>query len=50
MIRRLAEYREAAHTWGTAPDERNLRFPCDDVLAEHTAAYFRGATVGASGS
>jgi hypothetical protein len=48
MIRRLAEYLEVAHTWGTTPEERKLRFPCDHVLPAHTAAYFRGITVGAS--
>ncbi len=45
---RLRQYREVAHTWGTAPDERRRPFPCDHVLPEYTSAYFRGITVGAS--
>ena len=39
---------ETIHTWGTTCDERTLAFPCDRVLPEHNAAYFRGVTVNAS--
>ena len=32
-------------TWGTTEGERELPFPCDRVLPEPRAAYFRGVTV-----
>ncbi len=32
-------------TWGTTKDERELSFPCDKVLPDAHAAYFRGVTV-----
>jgi len=48
MIGGFGEYLEVAYTWGTAPDERSRRFPCDRLLPDHSAAYFRGITVGAS--
>jgi hypothetical protein len=33
--------------WGTTPDERARRFPCDDVLPDHEQALFRAVTVAA---
>ena len=32
-------------TWGTTTDERKLSFPCDRVLLDAQAAYYRGVTV-----
>ncbi len=34
-------------TWGTTESERELPFPCDQVLPEPNSAYFRGVTVSA---
>ena len=36
------------YTWGTAPQERYLPFPCDNFLQGSHAAYYRGITVNAS--
>jgi hypothetical protein len=35
-------------TWGTTPAERRLAFPCDPLLTDAEAAYFRGVTIEAS--
>ncbi|HEV7759354.1 MAG TPA: hypothetical protein VGO78_10205 [Acidimicrobiales bacterium] len=37
--------RAAIDHWGTTPDERARRFPCDDVLPRHEQALFRAVTV-----
>ncbi len=34
--------------WGSTPEERLRRYPCDDVLAEHEQALFRAVTVDAT--
>lgn len=34
-----------AITWGTTEEERALPFPCDALLPEVSAAYYRGVTV-----
>jgi hypothetical protein len=36
-----------ATTWGTTSDERALAFPCDRMLPDADAAYYRGVTVDA---
>ena len=36
---------DTLRNWGTTPDERRAHFPCDDVLPDHSDAYFRGVTV-----
>lgn len=33
--------------WGTTPEERLRRYPCDDVLPEHEQALYRAVTVDA---
>lgn len=35
-------------TWGTEPDERQLVFPCDDLISEPDDALYRGVTINAS--
>jgi hypothetical protein len=35
-------------TWGTTPDERQLPFPCDHVIAQPDAVLYRGVTINAS--
>ena len=35
----------AAYTWGTLEAERRLPFPCDRLVEQTEAAYFRGITV-----
>lgn len=37
--------RSIAVTWGTTAAERAQPFPCDRLLPNHAAAYFRGVTV-----
>jgi hypothetical protein len=37
-----------SQTWGTTPAERRLAFPCDHLIADADAAYFRGVTIDAS--
>ena len=34
-----------AHTWGTEPAERTLSFPCDELMSDADAVYFRGVTI-----
>ncbi|MGH9971405.1 MAG: hypothetical protein ACREBG_26925 [Pyrinomonadaceae bacterium] len=34
--------------WGTLPEERRLRFPCDDLILNTDAALYRGVTINAS--
>jgi hypothetical protein len=34
--------------WGSTPEERLRRYPCDDVLPEHEQALFRAVTVDAT--
>jgi hypothetical protein len=34
-------------TWGTTPDERGVAYPCDGLLPDADAAYYRGVTVDA---
>jgi hypothetical protein len=36
-----------AKTWGTTADERALAFPCDALLPDAEATYYRGVTVDA---
>jgi hypothetical protein len=40
--------RDTIRYWGTTLDERRAHFPCDDVMPDHSVAYFRGVTVRAS--
>lgn len=35
-------------SWGTAPAERRLEFPCDRHVVESAAAYYRGVDIEAS--
>lgn len=37
-----------SETWGTEPQERQLAFPCDVIIAEIDAIVFRGVTIEAS--
>jgi hypothetical protein len=37
----------AIDQWGSTPEERRRRYPCDDVLPEHERALFRAVTVDA---
>jgi hypothetical protein len=37
-----------SETWGTQPQERQLAFPCDDLIAPVDAIAFRGVTIEAS--
>ena len=37
-----------ASTWGTAPDERLLPFPCDTLIPDADAELFRGVTIDAA--
>lgn len=37
----------AIDNWGSTPEERQRRYPCDDVLPEHEQALFRAVTVNA---
>lgn len=39
-----------SETWGTAPEERRLAFPCDGIIQEPDDALYRGVTVNASES
>ena len=34
-----------SENWGTTADERQLRFPCDGILAHADTALFRGITI-----
>src|SRR5882762_1083138 len=34
-------------TWGTEPQERQLPFPCDDIIAQADAELYRGVTIDA---
>lgn len=36
-----------SHTWGTTPEERNYRFPCDKLIPHPDDALFRGVTINA---
>jgi hypothetical protein len=36
-----------ATNWGTSLDERSIQFPCDRIVTEPDAEYFRGVTVDA---
>jgi hypothetical protein len=38
---------EAIDHWGSTPEERLRRYPCDDILPEHQYALFRAVTVDA---
>jgi hypothetical protein len=37
-----------SETWGTEPRERQLPFPCDDIIAPVDAKLYRGITINAS--
>ncbi|MGI9165306.1 MAG: hypothetical protein ACR2G5_02790 [Pyrinomonadaceae bacterium] len=37
-----------SETWGTAPDERQLAFPCDEFIPQRDAALYRGVTIHAT--
>ncbi|MGH9929077.1 MAG: hypothetical protein ACREA9_07595 [Pyrinomonadaceae bacterium] len=37
-----------SETWGTEPEERQLAFPCDDIISQPDDALYRGVTVNAS--
>jgi len=37
-----------SETWGTAPDERQLAFPCDEFIPQGDAALYRGITIHAT--
>ena len=37
-----------SETWGTEPEERQLAFPCDDLIPQPDDALYRGVTVNAS--
>lgn len=41
------DVRAAIDHWGSTPEERRRRYPCDDVLPEHEQALFRAVTVDA---
>jgi hypothetical protein len=34
-----------SHTWGTAPTERRLAFPCDSIISNPDDSVFRGVTI-----
>ncbi|MEK6279110.1 MAG: hypothetical protein AABN95_02040 [Acidobacteriota bacterium] len=36
-----------SQTWGTRPEERQLSYPCDSVIAQPDAALYRGVTIDA---
>jgi hypothetical protein len=36
-----------SETWGTEPEERQLSFPCDEVIMQPDAALYRGVTIDA---
>jgi len=36
---------EIVRTWGTSPEERERRFPCDGILPDANEAYYRGVSV-----
>ena len=36
-----------SHTWGTAPQERQLPFPCDGLIPDAQDSLFRGVTINA---
>jgi len=38
-------WREIGRSWGTTAQERELRFPCDEVLPDSNEAYYRGVTI-----
>jgi hypothetical protein len=40
--------REAIDTWGSTAEERDLHYPCDDVLPVHGTALFRAVSVEAT--
>jgi hypothetical protein len=44
----LNRWTHIARTWGTATEERQRPFPCDDLLPDFNDAYFRGVTVAAA--
>ena len=37
-----------SETWGTAPEERRLAFPCDKLISQPEASLYRGVTIKAS--
>jgi hypothetical protein len=37
-----------SETWGTEPPERQLAFPCDNIISQPDAALYRGLTINAS--
>ena len=40
--------RSVSETWGTAPEERALAFPCDSFMPQRDTALFRGVTIEAT--
>ncbi|MEJ7585895.1 MAG: hypothetical protein WKF43_17835 [Acidimicrobiales bacterium] len=41
------DLRDLIDHWGSTPEERRRRYPCDEVLPEHGHALFRAVTVDA---
>ena len=39
---------DAVHNWGTEPSERQLAYPCDELISHPEAILFRGVTINAS--
>jgi hypothetical protein len=44
----VASWREVVENWGTTAEERQVRYPCDELLEDHNAAFFRAVTVRAT--
>jgi hypothetical protein len=45
---RLSLVTSISETWGTQPEERELAFPCDDMIPEPENVLYRGVTINAS--
>jgi hypothetical protein len=44
----VPSWRDVVETWGTTAEERQRSYPCDELLRDPSAAYFRAVTVHAT--
>jgi hypothetical protein len=43
----MTRWKDLVESWGTTAEERQQAYPCDPLLPDHDAAYYRGVTVAA---